>query len=254
MKEIIIQKFNEQNKEKASVMNIAICDNEQRYREKIISFLQPYIVENNMKIYQFESGESFIGFLQKTKSFDIVFMDIEMEEMSGIDAVRTLRMFGYDTIVIFITDSFDYISDAFRLGAFQYMMKPIRQENFEIDLRRALKLYKRRHTTYQIDWYAAKYTVKYQDIVYIETYCRHLLVHTVKKNYESIGSLKNVYQKLLSFGFIRSHQGYIVNLSHVETIHINNITMSTGDMVLLSRSERKNVLAAFNTYISGRCI
>ena len=115
-------------------MNIAVVDDEEAIREQISGFIKKRNPDFN--ISGFATGE---GLLAAGKDFDIIFLDIQMEGMGGIEAARTLRQSGVDAVVIFITGIREYVFEAFDVSAFHYLLKPIEEQKFMEVLDRAAK-------------------------------------------------------------------------------------------------------------------
>ena len=119
-------------------MNIAICDDSTEYLDRIEQLLEPYIEANYLKISRFTSGEEFLDSINKDHIYDIIFLDIEMAQISGLEAARKIREKESNSIIIFITSHISYVSDTFRLSAFQFLLKPIDEAAFRLDFERAL--------------------------------------------------------------------------------------------------------------------
>ncbi len=106
-------------------MNMAVVDDEEAIREQIGGFIEKR--NPDFDISSFNTGE---GLLASGKDFDIIFLDIQMEGMGGIEAARTLRQSGVDAVVIFITGIREYVFEAFDVSAFHYLLKPIEEQKF----------------------------------------------------------------------------------------------------------------------------
>ncbi len=149
-------------------MNIAVVDDEEAIREQISGFIKKRNPDFN--ISGFATGE---GLLAAGKDFDIIFLDIQMEGMGGIEAARTLRQSGVDAVVIFITGIREYVFEAFDVSAFHYLLKPIEEQKFMEVLDRAAKeAGKRKGQREKQIFIRAKnqgYTLNLNSILYIES-------------------------------------------------------------------------------------
>lgn len=235
-------------------MNIAICDDNQVYVSQIRELLIKYTEQIQINVECFFSGEEFIGELKKGKEYDIIFLDIEMNYVSGLDVAEQIRKEKKETIIIFITSHVNYVSDTFRLGAFQFLTKPINEEDFKIDFNRAIKEYNARHKNYIIKWRDETRCIEYGDIYYIEAYNRHLFIHTRKEKYECVGKLAPEYEKLKQYNFSQCHKGFIVNLGKVNSIQKQNIVLKNNNVIPISRKFKAELMADFNLYLAGRMI
>ncbi len=149
-------------------MNIAVVDDEEAIREQIGGFIKKR--NPGFNISGFATGE---GLLAAGKDFDIIFLDIQMEGMGGIEAARTLRQSGVDAVVIFITGIREYVFEAFDVSAFHYLLKPIEEQKFMEVLDRAAKeAGKRKGQREKQIFIRAKnqgYTLNLNSILYIES-------------------------------------------------------------------------------------
>ncbi len=149
-------------------MNIAVVDDEEVIREQIGGFIKKR--NPDFDISGFDTGE---GLLAAGKDFDIIFLDIQMEGMGGIEAARTLRQSGVDAVVIFITGIREYVFEAFDVSAFHYLLKPIEEQKFmEVLGRAAEEAGKRKGQREKQIFIRAKnqgYTLNLNSILYIES-------------------------------------------------------------------------------------
>lgn len=235
-------------------MNIAICDDLRECRERLKELLVPYTEANRLKVREFERGEDLLAASSDTNRWDIVFLDIEMDGMTGIETGQRLKKQQRDVIILFITSYVGYVSDAFRLDAFQFLVKPVQEEDFRKDFERALRLWRVRHKRYLVKWRDTSRVLEYKDILYLEAYNRHISVYTADGSYECVGKLPEEYEKLKPFGFARCHQGYVVNLGSVESIDGTHVKLKNGAEIPVSRRLHTALMEDFNLYIAGKKI
>ncbi len=145
-----------------------MVDDEEAIREQIGGFIKKR--NPDFDISGFATGE---GLLAAGKDFDIIFLDIQMEGMGGIEAARTLRQSGVDAVVIFITGIREYVFEAFDVSAFHYLLKPIEEQKFmEVLGRAAEEAGKRKGQREKQIFIRAKnqgYTLNLNSILYIES-------------------------------------------------------------------------------------
>ena len=119
------------------MINIAICDDEvymlNLLTEKVLGFFK----QENMEIavFPFQSGKAL---LDCDKKLDIVFLDIKMGEPDGLETAKELRGRGYGGFLIFITVLQEYVFNAFEVQAFDYLVKPLQEDNFSRTMSRLL--------------------------------------------------------------------------------------------------------------------
>mgnify|MGYP001084221840 FL=1 len=107
------------------MLQIAICDDEQFYREKIRRLLTDYLEKRDLgsSISFFTSGEEFLSQSENNVKYDIVFMDISMDELNGIETAMQMRAFHSDTFLVFVTAFIDYALEGYKANAIRYLMK-----------------------------------------------------------------------------------------------------------------------------------
>lgn len=235
-------------------MNIAVCDDLPEYRERLKELLAPYAAPQGLQITEFCRGEDLLASCAEGKCWDIVFLDIEMDGMTGIETGKRLRKQQRDAIVIFVTSYVSYVSDAFRQDAFQFLVKPVQEEDFRKDFERALRVWRNRRRRYQVKWRNTSNMLEYRSILYLEAYHRHVFVHTAEEDFECVGKLQDEYAKLKSFGFTQCHQGFVINMCRVVRIGKTSVTMDNGAEVPVSRRHYAGMMSDFNLFMAGKII
>lgn len=236
-------------------MRIAICDDEEIHRDAVEKLLMANMDTNIHIVWEsFRSGEELLRRCREGASFDIVFLDIEMGEMTGLEAAEELFSHNKDTIVFFVTSHINYVSDTFRLNAFQFLIKPVDPEVFKQDFERAIRTYVAKHKNYLIKWRDKQTHLEYKDIIFIETKGKHILIHTQKKSYECVGKISEEAKRLKNFGFVQTHQSYLINVAYMKSIEKTEVVLFDGRRLLLSRQRRKETVHAFNKFLIGHHI
>ena len=232
-------------------MNIAVVDDEEAIREQIGGFIKKW--NPDFDISSFATGE---GLLTTGKDFDMIFLDIQMEGIGGIEAARTLRQSGVDAVVIFITGIREYVFEAFDVSAFHYLLKPIEEQKFMEVLGRAEEeARKRKGQKERQIFIRAKnrgYTLKLNSILYIESRGKKVEVHTtdmedIIESYATMDELEGQ----LGGGFYRCHRGYLVNMAHIARYDSDSIFLSSGEKVYLTRKKHNEFVKAYMWYLQN---
>lgn len=231
-------------------MRIAICDDEKIYRDKIKGYLEDYIkIYPEISIMEFGSGEDLIKVYDSNSTFDFLFLDIEMKDINGVVTAKKIREKDKNVIMFFITSYVNYVSDTFRVGAFQFLIKPTNKKDFKKDFERAIEQYKISHSKYVIKYKGITTTLEIGDILYIEGYNRYLYVFDGITKHKSVGKLKDEEEKLSVYGFLRCHQGFLVNMAYIKQIDKSSISLKNEDSIPVSKRLRPSLMDAFNKYI-----
>ncbi len=190
-------------------MNIAVCDDEKEVREQIKGLLR----RQSQTAILYASGEELLA---AKEQYDIVFLDIQLDGKNGIETARALRQLDRSVILIFVTGLKEYVFDAFDVGAFHYLLKPIEEKKFTEVLENAVKEAEKKNQQelFVIKTRNRNIAVRKNQILFVESRMRKAKIHTIKEDYEIYGTMNDL-EKQLGKNFYRCHRGYLVNLAHV---------------------------------------
>lgn len=231
------------------MINVVIVEDEEPAFQVVNDFLNKFSEE---------TGEGFrvahyidvLSMLDEYKPIcDIVFMDIELPQMNGLEGCHKLREIDKSVTIIFITNMAQFAVKGYEVDAFDFVVKPITYPEFSLKLKRALQ------RIALMDGKAIGFTSKegirklpVSEITYIESVRHQITIHTIGDSFETYGTLKSIEEKLPSEQFIRCNSGYLVNLRFVE--RVKNYTVYLRDKELpLSRAKKKEFLDALNNYL-----
>ena len=228
-------------------MEIAVVDDEKTIREHISALIEEQQPGNCIEVYA--TGEELLA---SEKRFDIVFLDIQMEGMNGIEAARSLQEKQGDTVLVFITGIKDYVFDAFDLYAFQYLLKPIDEDKFAEVLERAVREAKKKKEKKCLFIKARNLTLDQSDILYIESRAKKLAIHTAgaDKAIEIYAAMDEL-EGQLGEEFYRCHRAYIVNMAHITEYDNESITLTNGDRVYLTKKKYGEFVKAYMWFLQN---
>lgn len=184
----------------------------------------------------------------------MVYLDIEMPGTNGLNTAEKLRQINHSIIVIFVSSYTCYVTKAFRLNAFQFLVKGASQEDIIIEYNRAKAHYLKEHYLYIIKQKNNTTKVQINNMVYIESQNRHLYLSTVdEKRYEYRGKLDKETTKLDKYNFVRLHESYLVNMAFIKSLNNDRIILDFENekVISISRKYKEKVLSKYNIYSSG---
>ena len=225
---------------------VGLCDDEEYVCDSVYKILKNYGNEHQIEI-EFIYYNSAKLLLEKRDMLDVLFLDIEMPKMDGIKAGMKLRDWNIDYKIIMLTVREDRFRDAFKIGAFRFVSKPINEVEFCLainDVIDAMSI-NRSVIAYRDN---VAFEISQKDILYIEANSSSSLIYTRDCEYRSEQSLKAWSNLLDKRFFFRSHRSYIVNMSKIENVQGNTIYLVTGDRILVSRRLRTSFLKAYMMY------
>ncbi len=225
-------------------LNIAICDDENITLKINCTYIKELAKKYRVdaSINGFNSGETVLEYAQK-EELDILFMDIDMKGMNGIQTAARVMKKHPQAIIIFITGHREFAYDAFTVEAFSFIVKPIDPERLERIFKKAILQvndlnYRKQRTPLIITEDNIKKKINQGIILYIERSDTQSMIVTRQSKhlvYETITSLA----ERLEDNFVRISQGVVVNLSEVVQIQLNQVVMRTGERFNIGRTYSK---------------
>ncbi len=232
-------------------ISIAICDDNKVQVELIASYLQSFKFQEKIVYHLYYNGEDLYQGFQKI-NYDIVFLDIEMGGLNGIEIGRKIRELDKRVLLVYLTGYKEYALEAFEIQSFHYLIKPITNERFNKLMEQLIKrlaeirLYQKEKKKSFV--FKAKDQLHYlntDEIIYFEKKQRKIVVNTTTGSYEYFATTKQLLEELNPEDFIQCHQGFIINLNRVSRLAGNIIYLKGYDDSLpVSRRFKKNVLLA----------
>lgn len=227
------------------MIRIAIVDDEPQFQQQLHSYLIRFGTDKSchFRISTFCDAASFLA--EYSCDYDLVFMDIKMPGMNGMDAARYLRRMDEHVMLIFITTMLQHAIEGYEVGALYYLLKPLDYHEFALKLTSALKrisrtdiiLIRSGHKIHRVDP---------SQIHYLESDGHNILYHLGDHTLVRRCSLRHAESELNSC-FIRCSSSFIVNLAHVrshqgDTVDVGGITLH------ISRPQRPIFTQAYEKY------
>lgn len=222
-------------------MRIAVCDDSSIDREIIVSLLHHYFLNKPItnEIVQYESGVALLQDVEEDVWFDLIFLDIYMTDLLGIDVAHKLRSLGYRGHIAFLTATADFAVDSYEVEALGYLLKPHSYEKLAQVMDRATR--GTAAATYQIKSHAKVVRVPYYEILYVESMNSKCIMHCRGgQSYVIYKRLTDIENELKDERFLRCHQSYLVNMDYISKID-TQFTLVTGDIVSIRQRDLKAI-------------
>ena len=235
-------------------MVIIVCEDERLHQQSIQEHIDCWAEETGhegIKTLIFTSGEDLLEKWQNGLSADILLMDILFSDgMDGMAAAGQIRRRDEAIPIVFVTNSEAYAKEGYAVRAFRYLGKPVRYDDIALCLDVAWQQYSLGHKGYlSIQDAGARLLVSHEDILYIEAQ-RHY-TYILKRGEDEPLKVRfrftDLRKKLPVELFILCHRSYIVNIMHVRSIRKNELSISTGQALPVSRSQADAVSEAFDS-------
>ena len=198
------------------MLSIAICDDLSQDRVRLQEDIKAYFADKPEKanVMSFESGDEFLAVIQK-KPIQIVFMDVYMEGLSGVETSRQLRKMGQSCAIIFTTTSPDHAMAGYEVSASDYLLKPFERKDVFEALDYAISKLPKAQLSLEIISERNHVELPIRDIIYIEVYGHESRIHMADGTvYPTNMSLRSL-EEAVGEDFIRSHKSYLVNAAFI---------------------------------------
>ena len=234
----------------ADTVKIAVCDDEKNIRSYLVSLIRKQNIE--CSIMEYASADEYLA---DGREHDLIFLDIEMEGSDGMGLARHIRSMDAcrQPIIVFVTGYEKYVYDAFDVGAFQYLLKPVDEQKFAEVFSRAvgqiLSEAEQGKKKLVVQYAGEAKAIPLNDIYYMESQNHNIVLFLKSGKLEYYGKIGDLEEELEG-QFYRIHRGYLINLSHVEGYDRTEVRMANGDKLLLSRYKYDGFVQAYMDYIS----
>lgn len=228
---------------------IAICDDEPAICEMVSGVVREW--NHDIRISCFDSGEAILAAYD---SFDVIFLDIDMKGIDGIETGKQIRERDRVTKIVYLTSYRDYVAGAFEVHAFQYLLKPISTERLQQVLEELFRYVKKIDKQRILDFHTNEGTVCIDaaDICYFEFANRRIRMVTIQGVYQMTGKISGIYERTCAMGFSMPHKSFVVNFLHVKNVRNLDIFMDNGDRLPLSQKKQKEWKQELTNYLSER--
>ena len=231
------------------MIRVAIVEDEAAVREQLAGYVQRCTRQYGtlFEVTMFTDG---LEILEEYRPvYDIIFLDVEMPQLDGMETARRIRAMDSEVQLIFITNMAQYAIKGYAVGALDYVLKPLTYFAFSQRIDRALERLGNREQRYMmINIKGGSRKLDVSRVWFIEVRDHDLIYHTEEGLITTTGTMREAEKALEGCAFFRCNKGYLVNLEHVDAIREDNAVVH-GETVQVSRARKKAFLDALNNYL-----
>lgn len=233
-------------------MKIAICDDERIFQKQLKQELEKFYKDLDKKIETFDSGNQFLTvFAHVPLQFELIFMDIEMPGINGMDTARKIRQFNETVPIVFLTSFREFATEGYQVDAFRYLLKPLQVKELHQMLIQ-LEQSRQKNGKIIVNDAGNRIVLAYSEIIYIKSENVYIKLCTTRGSFLIREKLKEQLMQLPESTFFQIHRSYVVNLSHVVSFSERFVCMSDKTMLPLSRTKRSLFCEKFMNDMSGK--
>lgn len=232
--------------------HILIVEDEQAAAEALRAALARYGEERGAR-FDVTWAPSPLAVGEKDGPFDLIFMDIDMPGMNGMEAAEELREHDRTTPLIFVTNLAAYAVHGYAVDALDFIVKPFTYGDFYLRMERAMRAMQREEgRTITVRPREGMRIFRDRDLVFVDVRDHTMMYHLANgETFGARGSLRSVEAELGGEPFLKISSGCIVNMAHVRGVHDAEVTLSTGDVVWISRANKRRCLEAIAAFLGG---
>ncbi len=224
---------------------VAICDDDSNVRVKIKEYVEKYFltVSDNFEVFMYDDGARIIEAMHQEKNYDLIFLDIEMDELDGVRVGTIIRdTFNDQSVDIsYISSEKRHAIELFESRPINFLIKPLSYDDISGVIKKSMFLSRNGNDYFDFKINTSSFRVLVKDILYFVSRGRKITVETRLESYEFYGKISDVHFKLMDFDFMLIHKSHLVNYIHVKEFKYDQLTMANNKILSISQNYRNAV-------------
>ncbi len=225
------------------IYTIGICDDERSTCSELENVIVDLFREMNddVEIQVWNSAESFMKDVPSKVNVDILFIDIQLPRLNGVDVGHYIREICNNEAmyIIYISSNASYAMELFKIHPYDFLIKPINKDKLCNTIKKLLQLNQQDKRFFIYNFNKKQYRILMADILYFESEKKNINIISSNNSEHYVGKLKEEINKLPS-NFVMIGQSYIVNINHIKTFNSDNIVMNNNVVLKISRKYKND--------------
>lgn len=227
------------------MLKVGICDDEEEFILELKGYISEYSKENNVEILiqTYKNAGDLLSSIEKEGTLNIVFLDIQLKETSGVEVGRMIRSkLTNETIqIVFVSSKEGYAMQLFDIRPMNFLIKPIDYQKTKYILDEYDRLYHFHNLYFKYNIGKSHYIVNEQAILYFQSQGKKVHIITQKERKEFYGKLSDILLELKDKNFCMVHKSYIINMRYAVEYQKECVIMANGETIPVSRAMKKNL-------------
>ena len=227
-------------------MKIAICDDREDDRGALKVLLEAY--GQDFEIREYGSGKSLCGDMDYTRECGIVFLDINMDGMDGLETARQIKAKCPKVHIVLVTAYVNYALDGYKVKASRFLLKDDLEQTLQEcmdDIRREIQ---REERVVEFGFVEGNVRLRVDDIIYIETSRHKNVFYTQGQTFSIYKKMDELEEELKGMGFVRIHQSFLINMKYIEKISSYVMILTTGKEISVPKSRYPEVKRQYTLF------
>ncbi len=232
-------------------MKIAICDDEQKDIERLKSLIERYDEDNHIgfTIYEYCSATDLLRAVRGGSDFDMIFIDINMDDMDGLTLSGKIREKQDDVPIILVTAFMNYALDGYKVRASRFLIKDDLDKTFTECMDDICREIRRKSKTIILPCVEGNIRLKLSEIILIETDEHKNIIRLKDQTYQIYEKISTLEDMLKGYGFLRIHKSFIVNMEHIRSINNYILTMDDGIQLSVPKARYRKVRQEYTLFV-----
>ncbi len=237
------------------MLNIAICDDDLIFASRVETILLEIsklrLIDMDIEVYS--DGCELWNEVSSGKVFDLLYLDIEMIQLNGIDVAKRIRENNTSVIIIYISSYENYFIELFEVEPFRFIKKPIDEKIFFSYFNKAYERILQDEAYFEYRFNKIPHKILTKDIIYFESSGRLIKVWEKGGEGKFYGKLSIIEKQLQpgKISFLRIHQSYLVNYSFIKEISFSRVVLMNGTELQISEDRQKAIRVKYNELLGG---
>lgn len=228
------------------MLKIAICDDEEIYLKKIADLIKEILDNRGISIYEIDTYLSGKDFIQNNRfmEYDLIFLDINMPEINGLEIARKIRESRQDVLLVFVTAFMDYAMEGYKMEAIRFLLKDMLEEILPECMEAVIRKLSIQAHKIKLNFMEGKKEIPVDSILFVESQLHKLLFHVLDQKltqYSLYEKLDNIEKELLPYGFLRIHKSFLVNTKYIENIVNYKVHLKNGKILPVPKEKFQKV-------------
>lgn len=232
-------------------MRILICDDEKKYIQDLKVHIEEYM-NNRFVKFTLDFTTDPHDILNSNRSYELVFLDIQMNEINGISLAKELKIRNGKVVIFFITSYNQYQDDAMDLKAFRFFEKPFDPERLYSGLEKAMEYIDESYVDFYLCSDKSQCRVLVDDVIYVERQNRKVVLNTVQGQYITSKKLEECCEVLPSSFFYQVHKSFLVNLHYVDRYNYTELILNNGERIPVASRKQADFHKYWFQYLRRR--
>ena len=232
-------------------MKIAVCDDDKRDIARLKELIEAYDADNNIgfSISEYEFGSELLKAVGNGEDVDIIFLDINMDDMDGLSVAKKIREETDDVPIVLVTAFMNYALDGYKVRASRFLIKDDLDKTFTECMDDICGEIRKKSKVITFSCVEGEMRLKASDIILIETSGRKNMIQLQNQTYQIYEKLDVLEEQLRGYGFLRTHNSFLVNMTHIRGINSYVLTLDNDRQIPVPKARYKQVRQEYALFV-----